>query len=59
MMVLILVEFNVSSNVGAGQLSDHVPPYVYRITLQVAMRIDIHAKRRLYGCEVVCLIVIF
>ena len=28
----ILVEFNVSCNIGAGQLSDRVPPYVYRMT---------------------------
>ena len=37
----ILVEFNVSCNVGAGQLNDRVPPYVYRITLQAAIRITI------------------
>ena len=41
MMVAILVEFNVSCNVGSGQLNDHVPPYVYRITLQAAIRISI------------------
>ena len=46
-MVAILVEFNLSCNVGAGQLKDGVPPYVYRITLQVAIRIAILANRRL------------
>ena len=30
-----------SCNVGAGQLSDRVPPYVYHITLQASMRISI------------------
>ena len=55
----ILVEFNVSCNVGAGQLSDRVPPYVYRITLQAAIRTLIRAKRRLYGRKVVYPMVIF
>ena len=48
-MVAILVEFNVSGNVGEGQLIDHVLPYVYRITLQASIRISNRAKRRLYG----------
>ena len=39
----ILEEFNVSCNVGAGQLSDRVPPYVYHITLQASIRISIRA----------------
>ena len=59
MMEAILVEFNVSCNVGAGQLNDRVPPYDYCITLQAAIRIAIHAKRRLFGRKVVCTMVIF
>ena len=59
MMVAIMVEFNVTCNVGTGQLSGHVPPYVYRITLQAAIRIAIRANRRLYGRKVVCPMVIF
>ena len=35
-----LVEFNVLRNVGAEQLSDRVPPYVYRFTLQAAVRMQ-------------------
>ena len=57
-MVAILVQLNVSFNVGAGQLSDHVPPYVYQITLQASIGISICTKRRLYGCKVVCPMVI-
>ena len=53
MMVGILVEFNVSCNVGAGQLNGRVPPYVNRITLQAAIRIAIRANRCLYGRKVV------
>ena len=49
----------VSCNVGAGQLSDRVPPHVYHITLQAAIRIAIRSKRRLYGQKVVSPIVIF
>ena len=45
MMVAILLEFNVSCNVGAGQLNDHVPLHVYCITLQDAIRIAIRANR--------------
>ena len=36
-------------NVGAGQLGDHVPPYVYRSSLQAAKRIAIRVIRRLNG----------
>ena len=53
MMVGILVEFNVSCNVGAGQLNGRVPSYVNRITLQAAIRIAIRANRCLYGRKVV------
>ena len=34
-------EFNISCNVGAGQLSNRVPPYVYYITMQASIRISI------------------
>ena len=34
-------EFNISCNVGAGQLSNRVPPYVYHITMQASIRITI------------------
>ena len=63
MMVAIIVEFNVSCNVGAGQLSDRVPLYFSRITLQTAIRIVIRAIRITiydpYGRKVVCPMVIF
>ena len=57
--MVIVVEFNVSCSVGAGQLSDCVPPYVNSITLQAAIRIAICAERRLYGRKVVCPMVIY
>ena len=59
MMVAILVEFNVSCNVGAGQHNGRVPLYVYCITLQAALRIAIRANGRLYGRRVVCHMVVF